>query len=151
MSNAQDFRDDGGTPAFRARQRAARFSPFWLAIRFLWLFPLIAIGAALVFFGLWLIVTALFGNAAFWTSSWELSALFSVAVAWPIMVGKQGLGHGPIGLPRGRPINTGWDALRVVLGSIGLSLYGAYVVLFWVLAVGLIWAERAVIFKPPAG
>lgn len=53
---AADFADDGGTPAFRAREaerRTSQLSPLWFAARLAWLIPALAPLGAFAFAGLW--------------------------------------------------------------------------------------------------
>ncbi|MGH7068186.1 MAG: hypothetical protein ACREFO_05880 [Acetobacteraceae bacterium] len=138
------FRDDGGAPAFRQRHAAARrkrvTSPLWAAARFVWLFPIAAFGAVLIFFGLWIVGIAVVGDATI-RSYWGWAALFSVVAAWDCIVGKSGLGTGALDLRRmmNSPSGGAWGAIATYFRSLFVLAYGCYVVFFWLIVGVGIW------------
>ncbi len=145
------FRDDGGTPAFRAQRLAARWAPFWLVVRFLWLLPLIAIGAALFFAGAWVLCSAFLGEA-FARSNSTLILLFAAVSGWQSMVGKKGsLGRGPLwfgGMMTSPSLGAhgfqgAWGAIATSFRGFFVCCYAAYALVFWIVALSVLWAERA--------
>ena len=139
------FRDDGGTPSYRSARAAARWAPFWLLVRFVWLFPLVAIGAAVFFVAAWVLCSAFVGEA-FARSNWAFIVAFALVSGWQSLLGKKGsLGAGQLDFGRmaASPSQGIWGAIATLFRSFFVWLYAGYALLFWTAALGVLWAERA--------
>lgn len=128
--------DDGGTPAFRARQAATRQAaitrPFWAIARFIWLFPIVGTGAALLFVAFWLGGILLVGDAAFWSTWWPVAALAAVSISWERIVGKSGFGAARLAFFQPPyPVQTPWDGVKALFRGVFVALYCFYAFWFW--------------------
>lgn len=124
-----DFRDDGGTPAWRAAHPPAP-GP-WALIRFLFLFPLVATFGGLCFALFWIAAAILIGEP--WASgNWGWLAAGAFLCAADLLRKGGGFGRGPLGVMKNdKPIRSGFDAITFFGGRLALYLYGSYAVLFW--------------------
>lgn len=137
----QDFKDDGGTPAFRARQRASRMAPVWAVIRFVWLFPLVGTGALFVWFMLWTGAVLLAGPA--WThDNWVWLPLFAFGIVWKqVAVKEGGFGSGALDI-RGMmnsPSGGAWGAIATYFRSLFVLSYACYSIFFWLIFGVAVW------------
>lgn len=143
-----DFRDDGGSPRWRAQKHAEAMRPVWAVIRFVWLFPLVGTGALFFWFVLWAGAMLILGAASV-HQFWYWLPIISFGMAWEKIVRKGG-GFG-VGRLDFRAMTTspsfgkpgfvgGWGVIATLFRSTFVWAYAGYSIFFWFMAGVVLWA-----------